>query len=54
VKQQNRINPGDPRRPICPRRVAEDANFWRDKLVAERAARAPATPAPVTVKEPNK
>jgi hypothetical protein len=50
MKQPNKINPGDPRRPICPRRVAEDANGWADRLRAERAARAPAVPAPVVVK----
>jgi hypothetical protein len=54
VKQQNRINPGEQRRPVCARRIAEDANAWADKIRATQAARAPATPAPVTVKEPKK
>jgi hypothetical protein len=39
VKQPNKINPGDPRRPICPRRVAEDANAWAAKLHEERKRR---------------
>jgi hypothetical protein len=54
VKQPNKINPGDSRKPVCSRRIAEDANAWADKIRATQAARAPATPAPVTVKEPAK
>ena len=50
MKQSNKINPGESRKPVCPRRIAEDANYWRDKFVAERAARLQPLPAPVSVK----
>ena len=50
MKQPNKINPGDSRKPVCPRRISEDANYGRDKLVAERAAKPAAVPAPVVVK----
>ena len=39
MKQQNRINPGEQRRPVCARRIAEDANAWADKIREERKRR---------------
>lgn len=50
MKQPNKINTGDSRKPVCSRRIAEDANYWRDKLVAERANKPAPVAAPVVMK----
>jgi hypothetical protein len=43
-----RLKGHEQERLVSPRKVAADANAWADKLRADAAKRAPATPAPVT------